>query len=167
MISSRLSRITTSKQRLTQLVQHQHQNHPRRSFFETKGKTTTTTSSFLIENNYLDVNHELCDTQKPLVALESTIITHGMPYPKNVEMALDVENEIRAHGAQPVTIGFLNGKLKAGLSRDEIELLAKNKHQAIKISRRDLPFILSGRSDRPLFGGKKKTKSTNLFKFQL
>lgn len=107
----------------------------------------------LIENKLLEIDYDIVDVSKPLVALESTIITHGMPYPKNMDMALDVENEIKSLGAQPVTIGFLNGKLKAGLTRNEIETLAKNKSQAIKISRRDLPFVFSNLTDRPTYGG--------------
>ena len=118
-----------------------------------RGLFTNGNANRLVENKFLEINHEIVDRSKPLVALESTIITHGMPFPKNVEMALDVENEIRSQGAQPVTIGLLNGKLKAGLTLNEIELLAKNKDKSIKISRRDFPFVLSNRSDRPLFGG--------------
>lgn len=104
-------------------------------------------------SSLIDINHDVVDSSKPLVALESTIITHGMPYPKNLEMALQVEQEIESFGARPVTIGYINGRLKAGLTRSEIEMLAKNTSQAIKISRRDLPFILSNRSDKPLYGG--------------
>lgn len=138
-----------------------HQFAALSSLFETRGSGFTQTAAnyntdvnrCLVESGYLELNHELVDTSKPLVALESTIITHGMPYPKNIEMALDVESVIREHGAVPVTIGLVNGKLKAGLTRAEIEHLAKNTQRSIKISRRDLPFVLSNRHDRPLFGG--------------
>lgn len=110
-------------------------------------------SNKLVKNKLIEINHEIVDLNIPLVALESTIITHGMPYPKNLEMALEVENEIKSLGAQPVTIGLFDGKLKAGLNPIEIEVLAKKKNQAMKISKRDLPFVLSNRDDRPLYGG--------------
>lgn len=82
------------------------------------------------------------DEGKPVVALESTIISHGMPYPKNVETALNVERIVRENGAVPATIAILKGKLKVGLTVDEIDSLGKN-HEAIKTSRRDIPFIVS------------------------
>jgi pseudouridylate synthase len=80
---------------------------------------------------------------QPVVALESTIISHGMPYPKNVETALAVESVIRDSGAIPATIGIINGKMKAGLSTDDIEILGKQGQNVPKVSRRDLPIILS------------------------
>jgi pseudouridine-5'-phosphate glycosidase len=80
---------------------------------------------------------------KPVVALESTIISHGMPYPKNVETALQVEAQVRANGAIPATIAIMDGKLKAGLSTDEIEFLGKKGQEVIKCSRRDIPFVLA------------------------
>ena len=79
---------------------------------------------------------------KPVVALESTIISHGMPYPQNVEMASRVEEIIRENGAVPATIAILDGVLKVGLTKEEIEFLATNKN-VVKASRRDLPFIIS------------------------
>lgn len=78
-----------------------------------------------------------------VVALESTIISHGMPYPQNVATALQVEDEVRQHGAVPATIAIVNGRLKAGLSRDEIEQLGKSGHAVTKVSRRDIPFIVA------------------------
>ncbi|MFA5660322.1 MAG: pseudouridine-5'-phosphate glycosidase [Bacilli bacterium] len=78
----------------------------------------------------------------PVVALESTIITHGMPYQKNVEIALKVEEAVRHNGAIPATIGVLDGEAIIGLTEDEIEILGK-KEAAIKISRRDLSYVLS------------------------
>lgn len=84
----------------------------------------------------------------PVVALESTIITHGMPYPKNVEIALKVEETVRQHGAIPATIGVINGQIMIGLTEDEIERLGKHA-QAIKISRRDLSYVVS----QALWGG--------------
>ncbi len=78
---------------------------------------------------------------KPVVALESTIITHGMPYPENVETAFAVEKIIRDEGAIPATIAILNGKIKIGLTNDEIRELAQL-NNVIKVSRRDIPYVL-------------------------
>ena len=78
-----------------------------------------------------------------VVALESTIISHGMPYPKNVETALLVEQKVRDNGATPATIAIIGGKMKAGLSIDDIELLGKQALNVRKVSRRDLPMTLS------------------------
>ena len=77
---------------------------------------------------------------KPVVALESTIISHGMPYPKNVETALKVEEEIRKHGVVPATIGIIDGEAIIGMSPEEIEEFGKRKG-IIKVSRRDLPVV--------------------------
>ncbi len=98
---------------------------------------------------YLDINPEVLkalNEHMPVVALESTIISHGMPYPLNVETALKVENIIRENGAIPATIAILNGKLKVGLTSEEIEYLGKTKN-VVKASRRDLPFIVSNNLD--------------------
>lgn len=73
---------------------------------------------------------------KPVVALESTIITHGMDFPVNLNTAVSVEAMINAHGAIPATIAIINGKIKVGLSHDEMEPLAQNGKEAIKCSRR-------------------------------
>ena len=81
--------------------------------------------------------------KKPLVALESTIISHGMPYPQNVETALKVEACVRENGAIPATIAIINGKMKAGLSVDEIEILGKQGQSVAKASRRDMPMIIA------------------------
>lgn len=78
----------------------------------------------------------------PVVALESTIISHGMPYPKNVETAILVEKTIRENGAIPATIGIINGECIVGLSADEIEQFGKQKG-IVKVSRRDLPIVVS------------------------
>ncbi|KAH8374353.1 hypothetical protein KR200_007885 [Drosophila serrata] len=81
---------------------------------------------------------------KPVVALESTIITHGMPMPENVTTALAVEEQVRCHGAVPATIGILDGRIKVGLTREELTTLAeKPRDQVIKCSRRDLPFVVA------------------------
>ncbi len=100
-------------------------------------------------NKYLDINPEVLKALSegaPVVALESTIISHGMPYPLNVETAIKVENIIRENGAIPATIAILNGKLKVGLTQEEIEYLGKAKN-VVKASRRDLPFIVSNNLD--------------------
>ena len=96
---------------------------------------------------YMDIKEEVkeaLEEGKPVVALETTIISHGMPYPQNVKTALEVENIIRDRGAFPATIAILNGKIKVGLDRDEIEYLGKAK-DVKKVSRRDLPFIIAER----------------------
>ena len=77
---------------------------------------------------------------RPAVALETTVLTHGMPYPQNVECALACEEAIRKAGGEPYTIGIIKGQIKIGLSKDEIEDLGKNM-QAMKVSRRDLPYV--------------------------
>jgi pseudouridine-5'-phosphate glycosidase len=89
-----------------------------------------------------DVQHALA-TGRAVVALESTIISHGMPYPQNVATALQVEAEVRAHGAVPATIAIVGGRLKAGLAHDEIEQLGRAGHAVTKVSRRDMPFIVA------------------------
>ncbi len=79
----------------------------------------------------------------PVLALESTIITHGMPFPKNLETALAVQAAVRENGATPATIAIMGGKLKVGLSNDEIESLARQGTEVSKCSRRDIPFLLN------------------------
>ena len=99
---------------------------------------------------YLDVAPEVARalaSGKAVVALESTIISHGMPYPKNVETALHVEQTIRENGAVPATIAVIGGRLKAGLSREEIEYLGKKGRDVIKASRRDLPALVARGAD--------------------
>ena len=101
-------------------------------------------------NLHLDLSPEVAaalSEGKPVVGLESTIISHGMPYPKNVETALRVEQAIRDAGAVPATIAILGGRLKAGLTRDEIEHLGKAGRSVAKVSRRDLPVIVARKAD--------------------
>ncbi|WP_283115510.1 pseudouridine-5'-phosphate glycosidase [Intestinimonas timonensis] len=101
-------------------------------------------------NKYLDVSPEVTEAVaagKPVVALESTIISHGMPYPQNVETALKVESIIRENGAVPATIAILGGRLKAGLTPEEIEYLGKKGHEVTKASRRDLAVLVSKGAD--------------------
>ncbi|CAK9886262.1 MAG: Pseudouridine-5'-phosphate glycosidase [Candidatus Erwinia impunctatus] len=95
---------------------------------------------------YLDISPEVAQAlahQRPIVALESTIISHGMPYPQNAQTALQVEQKVRDNGAVPATIAIIHGRMKVGLSHDEIELLGKEGHKVAKVSRRDLPFIVA------------------------
>lgn len=83
---------------------------------------------------------------QPVVALESTIISHGMPWPQNVETALTVEEKVREHGAVPATIAILNGSMCAGLTKTQIETIGKAGQNAVKVSRRDIPFVLQNNS---------------------
>ena len=87
------------------------------------------------------------ESGRPVVALESTIISHGMPYPRNVETALAVENAVREGGAAPATIAILGGRLKVGLDADDIRHLGKKGSDVIKCSRRDLPFVVARKHD--------------------
>lgn len=101
-------------------------------------------------NKYLEISPEVkvaLERGMPVVALESTIISHGMPYPRNVEAALKVEELIRAEGAIPATIAIIGGKLKAGLSKSEIEYLGKKGLAVTKASRRDLPVLVARGED--------------------
>ena len=101
-------------------------------------------------NKYLDIAPEVAEALaagKPVVALESTIISHGMPYPQNVETALKVESIIRKAGAVPATIAIIGGRLKAGLSKEEIDYLGRTGAGIPKASRRDLPVLVAQGKD--------------------
>ena len=101
-------------------------------------------------NKYLSISPEVqaaLNAGKPVVALESTIISHGMPYPQNVETALRVEQTIRDNGAVPATIAITGGQLKAGCTPEEIEYLGKKGQAVIKASRRDLPVLVARKED--------------------
>jgi pseudouridine-5'-phosphate glycosidase len=103
-----------------------------------------------LTNKYLDVNPEVAAAVaagKPVVALESTIISHGMPYPQNVETALNVEKIIRENGAVPATIAIIGGRLKAGLTPEEIEYFGKKGTAITKASRRDLAALCASGED--------------------
>lgn len=103
-----------------------------------------------LSEQYLDILPEIktaIDQGKPIVALESTIISHGMPYPKNVETAKEVEQMVRDNGAIPATIAILGGRLKVGLNDQELEYLGKSGLNVTKASRRDIPFIVSRGED--------------------
>ena len=97
-------------------------------------------------NELLDIHPDVAaalQAGQAVVALESTIITHGMPWPQNVETALRVEAAVRETGAVPATVAILGGRLKAGLSADDIDFLGRAGHAVPKASRRDLPLLLS------------------------
>ncbi len=101
-------------------------------------------------NKFLSISAEVqaaIKAGKPVVALESTIISHGMPYPQNVQTALRVEQTIRENGAVPATIAIIGGKLKAGCTPEEIEYLGKKGQDVIKASRRDLPVLIARGED--------------------
>lgn len=94
---------------------------------------------------YLEIKNEVKEalvSGKAVVALESTIIAHGMPYPQNIETALEIEEIIRANGAVPATIGIIDGKIKVGLTKEEVEFLGES-DEVVKVSRRDLPVVLA------------------------
>ncbi|SDJ09958.1 pseudouridine-5'-phosphate glycosidase [Salimicrobium halophilum] len=95
--------------------------------------------------HYLEFSKEVQEAKeqgKPVVALESTIISHGMPYPQNVKTAREVEDIVRSEGAVPATIAIMNGKIKIGLSDEELEMFG-NSEGVAKVSRRDLPHIIA------------------------
>ena len=101
-------------------------------------------------NPYLDIKPEVAQALakgRPVVALESTIISHGMPYPQNVETALNVERIVREHGAVPATIAVIGGRLKAGLTEEEIEYFGKKGQDIAKASRRDLAVLCARGED--------------------
>ena len=101
-------------------------------------------------NKYLDLSPEVAEALRagrPVVALESTIISHGMPYPQNVETAMKVEATIRENGAVPATIAVIGGRLKAGLAPEQIEYLGKKGRGVAKASRRDLPVLVAQGKD--------------------
>ncbi|MDO4719869.1 MAG: pseudouridine-5'-phosphate glycosidase [Peptostreptococcaceae bacterium] len=98
---------------------------------------------------YMEINEEVrkaMEEGRPVVALESTIISHGMPYPQNVKTALEVERIVRENGSVPATIGIIGGVLKIGMTEEEIEYFGKAEG-VIKTSRRDLPFIVAKKLD--------------------
>ncbi|MBR7177187.1 MAG: pseudouridine-5'-phosphate glycosidase, partial [Clostridia bacterium] len=95
---------------------------------------------------YLNISAEVksaLQNNRPVVALESTIISHGMPYPQNVQTALMVEQIVRDAGCVPATIAIIEGKLTVGCSKDQIDLLGRLGQQVTKVSRRDIPFIVA------------------------
>ncbi|MFW5718813.1 MAG: pseudouridine-5'-phosphate glycosidase [Halanaerobium sp.] len=94
---------------------------------------------------YLEIREDVkkaIEAGKAVVALESTIIAHGMPYPENIETALEIEEIIRENGAVPATVGIIDGRIKVGLTKEEVEFLGKS-DEVIKVSRRDFPVVLA------------------------
>lgn len=99
--------------------------------------------------NYIIIGQEVknaLNSKEPIVALESTIISHGMPYPQNVETALKVEEIIRENGAVPATIGIIKGNIIIGLSKEEIDYMGRGENIA-KVSRRDIPYLVAKELD--------------------
>lgn len=97
-------------------------------------------------NQYLAISEEVAialQENRPVVALESTIISHGMPFPQNMETALKVEAIVRKNGAVPATIAILDGKFKVGLSANEIQHLGEKGQAVVKASRRDIPYLIA------------------------
>ncbi|MDF2889913.1 MAG: psuG [Clostridia bacterium] len=95
--------------------------------------------------DYIDISGEVLNALRsydPIVALESTIISHGMPYPDNIATALELEQIIRDNGATPATIAIIDGRIKIGITSEELEILAQAKDVA-KVSRRDIPSIIA------------------------
>lgn len=104
-------------------------------------------SELKISPELLQISPEVQDAlknKKPVVALESTIISHGMPFPQNAQTAIEVEETIRKQGAVPATIAIIGGVMKVGLSKEEIELLGREGHNVTKVSRRDFWFYRGG-----------------------
>lgn len=105
-------------------------------------------SSYASISKLIDIHPEVqaaLHEKKPIVALESTIITHGMPYPTNIETACSVEEIVRNENATPATIGIVAGRIKVGLENSELQYLADptNKSSVLKISRRDIGYVIS------------------------
>lgn len=103
-------------------------------------------SELTLSPELLQISAEVQDAlknKKPVIALESTIISHGMPFPQNAQTAIEVEETIRKQGAVPATIAIIGGVMKVGLSKEEIELLGREGHNVTKVSRRDLPFVVA------------------------
>lgn len=104
----------------------------------------------MIQGKFLEINDEVFEairTNTPVVCLESTIISHGMPYPQNVETALECERIIRENGCVPATIAIIGGMCKVGLTREEIDYLGKAGTNVVKTSRRDIPVIVANKLD--------------------
>ena len=131
-------------------VSHQEPNNTYRGWRRPKGLFThkpTLKPSSLTEHLVFQISPEVSNAVKnnlPVVALETTIYTHGFPYPENVALALDLEKIVRANGAIPATIGVVEGVARVGLTNKEITTLAAGagNPDTMKVSRRDLPYIL-------------------------
>ena len=104
----------------------------------------------LKSNALIDIHLEVAEAlnaRKPVVALESTIITHGMPYPVNLETARSVERNVRTSGSIPATIGLIDGRVKIGLAPHELERLAERRNEPVKLSRRDIGAAIALKRD--------------------
>ena len=100
--------------------------------------------------DFISISNEVKDAltnNRPVVALESTIISHGMPYPQNVQTAMAVERIVRDSGAVPATIAVIDGKLTVGCNAEQIDRLGKRGTAVLKVSRRDLPFVVAKKQD--------------------
>lgn len=101
-------------------------------------------------NGLIDFHPEVAEAlrvRKPVVALESTIITHGMPYPVNLETARSVERNVRASGSVPATVGLIEGRVKIGLEPHQLERLAECRNDPVKLSRRDIGAAIALKRD--------------------
>ena len=119
-----------------------------RSFLSQSLKCCNRNNSRNLNTRNLIISQEVSEALKngsPVVSLESTIITHGMPFPTNLDMARDVESIIRSGGATPATIAIIEGKVHVGLGDAQLEELAHMKKPAIKTSRRDFPYVVSNK----------------------
>jgi pseudouridine-5'-phosphate glycosidase/pseudouridine kinase len=104
----------------------------------------------LKSNALIDIHPEVAEAlhaRKPVVALESTIITHGMPYPANLDTAMSVERNVRVSGSIPATIGLIDGRVKIGLEPHELQRLAERRHEPVKLSRRDIGTAIALKRD--------------------
>ena len=113
-----------------------------------RGLSSLTTA--LKSNSLIDIHPEVAEAlrvRRPIVALESTIITHGMPYPVNLETARSVERKVRASGSVPATIGLIEGRVKIGLEQHELERLAEYRNDPVKLSRRDIGAAIALKKD--------------------
>merc|ERR1719427_2244904 len=119
-----------------------------RSLLSVQLQWCNTSSARYLNSRSLVVSQEVSEAVKngsPVVSLESTIITHGMPFPPNLSMARDVEQIIRSAGATPAAVAVIEGTVHVGLSGDQIEELAELKTPAAKTSRRDFPYVISSK----------------------
>jgi pseudouridine-5'-phosphate glycosidase/pseudouridine kinase len=113
-----------------------------------RGFSSLTTA--LKSNALIDIHPEVAEAlhaRKPVVALESTIVTHGMPYPVNLETARSVERNVRVSGSVPATIGLIGGRVKIGLEPHELERLAECRNEPVKLSRRDVGAAIALKRD--------------------
>jgi pseudouridine-5'-phosphate glycosidase len=102
-----------------------------------------------MNNSYFDISKEIqhgLNNRRPIVALESTLISHGLPYPKNLEVAKKSIDAVRSNGSIPATIAIINGKIKVGLNENDMDILSKKTNNVEKVSRHNLAIALSNKS---------------------